>query len=363
MVRKRTDKVLRCISFLTLICLCFQTFAPLTSAESTKETLYISVFLSDLGEIRLVRNVHLIFENISGPPIDTSLPAFSKLNKLEFALTPQVDKFFITFNIFFDSTISNETARNYSDIIIDQFLRVFNYQGLKLLWKSQGIWKSEMVVHKSFGYMPYTKEKVSTFFKFKPLEGFAVFIDSLLSKYVPGNATTGLSASYWLTRTKSDFQWTLKVTGVTSSLVPWYPHDYLVTISANDLLNDDLSKIKVSKGRVVVLIETNKTLKLTKGLTTYTITLQDVEPKGYTISPSSYFEHGVDLTYQLPLENIIIKLSIDSSVEHQAPANWLHQPLLYLAVSLFAFLVAYLVVRFLKKKRKDLLNDDLSSRG
>ena len=192
----------KCLATLLLVCFCLQSFVSIASGEAREyeETMYVYVFFSaHPGELRLVRNVHLFFENLTtGPPINKSLEAFNKLVELEFALTPAGDKFFVSFNIFFEPSIENETASTYADEIIQEFLKVFDYQGLDFLWGNQRIRKSKMWVHRSFGYKPYNREEVSAFLKYKPTGGFEKFVDGLLSKYIPGNSTTGLSSSYWL---------------------------------------------------------------------------------------------------------------------------------------------------------------------
>jgi len=313
------------------------------------ETLCVEIFLSSHPEqLRLVRNVRLLFKNITEPPINTSLPAFNKgFVGLEYALTPETRKFFITFNIFFNLTTDNESVGSYANDIINEFFRAYNYQELTLLWKSQGVYQSQIVVHKSFGYLPLNKEQVLAFLKFRPVEGFGVLIESLLDKYVPGNETTGLTVSYWLQRTKS-FQWDLKVTGITSSLLPWYPHNYPVTIDVNELLNDNLSRIQSSQNQqVLISIEKHRTLQLTKGLTTYNTTIESIQPKGYTISPS-YYSSGVGVKYEiLPKENIIINISIDSSTQKQSfQFDGLGDRLmLYLAVGVSTVLIVWLILR------------------
>ncbi|MGB9756277.1 MAG: hypothetical protein ACPLVJ_00640 [Candidatus Bathyarchaeales archaeon] len=322
--------------------------------SSTAQTLFVSCFLSDHPqEMRLVRNVRLIFENTTGPPINTSLPSFnSGFVKLEYALTPEVGKFFITFNIFFDLSLDNTTVKSYADDIINEFLSTFNYQELPLLWESAGTYQGQRVIHKSFGYMQYTRDNVSTFLKFKPTEGFGAFIDSLLNKYVPGNATTGLTASYWLSRTESQLEWNLRVNGASSS-VPWYPHDYSVVIDVNELLGDDLSKIQPSPNQQIeISIETNKTLVLTKGLTTYTTTIENIHPEGYTISNINGSDR-VEVKYEtLPREDIVIKMNINSSTQNQIQDDDIYRLILYVTSGICAFLITYAVLRFLFSKEK-----------
>ena len=355
----------KCLATLLLVCLCFLSL-PQTSCASSltgfkpRERLHLWILLSEHpGELRLVRNVQLIFENTIGPPINTSLPAFNNgFIELEYALTPEVGKFFVTFNIFFDLNVDNETASSYADDIINEFFRVYNYQGLELLWKSQGIWESKIVVHKSFGYMPYTKEKVSTFLKFRPVEGFGMFIDSLLNKYVPGNATTGLSVSYWLKKTES-FQWDLKVSCTTSSLFPWYPHNYSATIDVNELLNDDLSKVQFSqKQQVEISIETNKTLQLTKGLTTYTTTIESIQPAGYTISNHEYTPDFAQIKYEVPtMPNIIVKICIDSTVKNET--FQLHPLLVTILLGVVTVFIVYLILRIFFPQYQGILRKKL----
>jgi len=316
-----------------------------------KETMYIYVFFSaHPGELRLVKNVHLFFENLmTGPPINKSLEAFNKLVELEFALTPAGNKFFVSFNIFFEPSIENETASTYADEIIQEFLRVFDYQRLDFLWGNQGIQESKMWVHRSFGYKPYNREEVSAFLEYKPTGGFEKFVDGLLSKYVPGNSTTGLSSSYWLKKVESKFYWTLKVTGVTSELLPWYVRNYSLTIDVKELLNTDLPIVEhpLENQRIIIRIETNHTEQLTKGLTTYTIEIRDIQPEGYTIA-SSEWPNWVEIRYEplFPMDNIILKMNIDSSTRNS------REQFIKLVITAIIMLMAFLVFVWIVKKRK-----------
>lgn len=331
-----------------LIWLCFLSFASIScAAEGYKEeTVYVNVFFAaPPGELRLVKNIHLFFENSTiGPPINKSLEAFNKgFIELEFALTPAGNKFFVSFNIFFKPSIENETASAYAAEIIQEFFKVFDYQGLDFLWGNQGIKESKMWVHRSFGYKHYNKEEVSAFLKYKPIGGLEKFVDGLLSKYIPGNSTTGLSSSYWLKKVGSKFYWTLKVTGVTSELLPWYVQNHLLTIDVKELLNTDLP---LENQRIILRIEINHTEQLTKGLTTYTVEIIDIQPEGYTIVPSEW-PNRVEIKYEplSPMDNIILKMNINSST--------LSDPREQLLITAIIISIAFLIVfLWIVKKRK-----------
>jgi len=336
-----------------------------TAAGSAKETLYIIVFTDMFfGELSVVKNVRLIFENVEcteGPPINLSLPAFNGgFIEMEFALTTEVRKLFITFNIFFDSSVDNQTAARYAEDIINEFMRVYDYE-LELLWKSQGTHESKKVVHESFGYLPYTKLEVLKFMQFRPSSGLSTFIDSLIDKYVlPDNATTGISASYWLKRDGSKFHWDFWITGVESLKVPRHPHDYQITIDVNEWVNNDISKLKLTENRkIIISIETNKTLNLPEGRTTYTTTIESIEPEGYVTSNSSYFPNNIEIIYQSQnsLNNIVIKIHLNSSTEtepFQLPA-----PLIYFITFLIAFSVVYLLLWVFFPKKGGILRKKL----
>ena len=343
----------KCLATLLLVCFCLQSVVSIASGEAREyeETMYVYVFFSaHPGELRLVRNVHLFFENLTtGPPINKSLEAFNKLVELEFALTPAGDKFFVSFNIFFEPSIENETASTYADEIIQEFLKVFDYQGLDFLWGNQRIRKSKMWVHRSFGYKPYNREEVSAFLKYKPTGGFEKFVDGLLSKYIPGNSTTGLSSSYWLKKVESKFYWTLKVTGITSELLPWYVRNRSLTIDVKELLNTDLPIVEhpLENQRIIICVETNHTEQLTKGLTTYKVEIIDVQPEGYTIAPSEW-PNWIEIRYEplFPMDNIIIKMNIDSSTRNS------REQLIKIVITAIIMLMALLILIWIVKKRK-----------
>jgi len=316
-----------------------------------EETMYVFVFFATPpGELRLTKNIHLFFENLTtGPPVNKSLEAFNKLVELEFALTPAGDKFFASFNIFFEPSIENETASTYADEIIQEFLKIFDYQGLDFLWGNQGIQESKMWVHRSFGYKPYNKEEVSAFLKYIPTGGFGKFVDGLLSKYIPGNSTTGLSSSYWLKKVESKFYWTLKVTGITSELLPWYVQDRSLTIDVKELLNTDLpiAEHPLRNQRIIICVETNHTEQLTKGLTTYKVEIIDIQPEGYTIAPSEW-PNWIEIRYEplSPMDNITIKMNIDSSTRNS------REQLIKIVITAIITSTTFLILLWIVKKRK-----------
>ena len=84
---------------------------------------------------------------------------------------------------------------------------------------------------------------------------------------------------------ESKFYWTLKVTGITSELLPWYVRNRSLTIDVKELLNTDLPIVEhpLENQRIIICVETNHTEQLTKGLTTYKVEIIDVQPEGYTM--------------------------------------------------------------------------------
>ena len=345
-----------------LFWLCFQSIALISYASPNelpeqKETMYVTVFFAaNPGELNLVKNIHLVFENSTiRLPVNTSLEVFNKgFVEMEYALTPEVDKFFLSFNIFFEPSISNETADLYADDIVQELLKIFDRQDMELLWENQGIQESKMWVHRSFGYKPYSKEEVSAFLKYKPTNGFGRFIDGLISKYVPGDSTTKLYTSYSLKKTGSDFYWTLKVTATTSKLLAWDVQGYSESININELLNNNEPLIEISSDnqRIIILIQNSRTFQLSRGLTTYNINIQRIQPEGYTITDSKFenWPNTTEIRYEPPppIENIVVDITMNSLVQKQESPSTL---------MLFGGIVAVLVVFlaflcFLKRKLK-----------
>jgi hypothetical protein len=358
--RGKEMRLKRILSYLMLVLVTWFGFAwvmSLAFAEATeyKETMYVTVFfVANPGELDLVNNVHLISENSTvGPLVNTSLEAFNKgFVELECALAPEVNSFFLSFNVFFELSVENETAVSYAEDIIQEFLKVFNYQELGLLWRNQGIQESKMWVHRSFGYKPYSKEEVSAFLEHKPTDGFGRFIDGLISKYVPGDATTKLSASYSLKRVGSDFYWTLKVTATTSELLPWDVQGYSESINLNEILNNNkpLIEIPLDNQEIIVLIQRERTFQLSRGLITYSIDIERIQPKGYTVADSKFenWPNTTEIKYEtlFPIENIVIDITVNSSTQKQEFPSTLFEGVV---VAVVVFLVLFFC---LKKKLK-----------
>jgi hypothetical protein len=322
-----------------------------------KETIYVTVFFTaNPGELDLVKNVHLVFENSTvGPPVNTSLEAFNKgFVEVEYALTPEVNRFFLSFNIFFEPSIENETASFYASNIIQEFLKVFGHRGLELLWENQGIQESKMWVHRSFGYKPYSKGEVAAFLEYKPTNGFGRFIDGLISKYVPGDSRTKLSSSYSLKRIGSSFYWTLKVTASTSEVLAWDVQGYSESISINELLNNNKPLVEEPSDdqRIIILIQKERTFQLSKGSTTYTIEVQRIQPEGYTVTDSEFsnWPNTAEIKYEplIPMENIVVDVIVNSSTQKQEfPSTVLE----CIAAATVALLVLFFCVKKKLKRR------------
>jgi hypothetical protein len=351
----------KCLVVLMLACLCILNVqsTPSVFAESIeqKEAMYVTVFFAaNPGELNLVKNVHLIFENSTiGPPVNTSLEAFNNgFVEMEYALTPEVDRFFLSFNIFFEPFLSNEAANLYTECIVQEFLKVFDYQDLELLWQNQGIQESKIWVHRSFGYKPYNKEEVSTFLEYKPTNDFGRFIDGLISKYVPGDSRTKLSSSYSLKRIGSSFYWTLKVTAVASEVLAWDVQGRSESININELLNNNKPLIEEPSDdqRIIILIQKERTFQLSKGLTTYIIEIQRIQPEGCTVADSEFsnWPDTTEIKYEplIPMENIVVDVIVNSSTQKQEfPSTVLE----CIAAATVAFLALFFCVKKKLKRR------------
>jgi len=351
---KKMGKKKLLLALLTLTCLLLSISSRACFAEEeSKETMYIAVFFAtNPGELDLIKNVYLVFENLTvGPPVNTSLEAFNKgFVEVEYDLTPEVNRFFLSFNIFFEPSVENETANLYSNDIIQEFMKVFGHQGLELLWENQGIQESKVWFHRSFGYKPYTKEEVVAFLKYKPVDGFGKFIDGLISKYVPGDSITKLSSSYSLKRIGAGFYWTLKITATTSEVLPWDVQGRSESISINELLNNckPLIEEPFENQRIIILIQKERTFQLSKGFTTYKIDIQKIRPEGYIITDSEFsnWPNTTEIKYEplVPTENIIIDVLLDSSISKQELP-----PTVFEGVT--AVIIAFLVLFFCVKKK------------
>lgn len=180
-----------------LIWLCFLSFA-LVSCTSAKEltteyeeTMYIYVFFAaPPGELRFSKNIWLIFENIrDGPPINTCIKALNdRFIALKFSFTSFGESFFVSFDIFYESTVDNETANSYADEIEEEFFRTMGHSGLESIFGGRVLIvaeEGEKKIIESFGFIPLTCETVSAFLGFAPKDGFGRFIDGVIQKYTP----------------------------------------------------------------------------------------------------------------------------------------------------------------------------------
>lgn len=258
----------------------------------------------------LVKNIALVFENMVSVPVNTSLKAFDDLVKMKFDFVSAGKKAFVTFNLYFDSSVDNSTACSYANDIIQEFLTVYGYNNLELLWGNSGFNEGMIWVHRAFGYIPYALESASTFLKYKPTEGFARFINSFLENYV---FTGGLLPSYTLEKIGSNFYWTLEILGSKNEPLKLDVHEYSTTIHVKEMLNTSSKLIEEpsENQRIIILIEKNRTLEMNQRLITYTINIKNISPEGFGISPSSgWFEARYEPIF--PMEDIVIEIIIDS---------------------------------------------------
>jgi hypothetical protein len=359
-IKKRKIGKTQPLLLMLLACLYFLNFAWISCvAEESieyKETIEVMAFIATFpGELDFTKNTWLTFENMrTGPPINTSIKALNdKFIALQYSFTTAGSKFFVSFDIFYESTIDNETANSYADKIEEEFFKIFGYSGLKSVLGGRVLTitkENEKKIIESFGYVPLTYETVSSFLRFAPKNGFGKFIDGLVQKYVPPST---IHAEYWLKKIGSDFYWNVKVLGETSEILPWDVKDYSSTMSLKELLNTQSPIIAQpsQNQRIVILIQENTTMQLSKGLTMYSINIESIQPEGYTISPSDW-PNWVEIRYEPlpPIENVEIKASINSSIPTSSDQDV--RAIVEAATVAFALVIIALAVLRLKKKVK-----------
>jgi len=336
--------------------LCIQSFgltSPVSGeAEEYQETVEASIFISiHPGELRLVKNINLIFENMD-PPINTSITAFNdRFLELKCSLmTNAANGLFINFDVYFEQSMDNETANLYADEITSEIVKAFNYSQVNLSWKDEGIRDGKMWVYRSFR-IPISKENILIFLKkFVPKNGFAKFIDGMVERYFPGDATTGLSPDYFIEKVNSKFYLHLVITGACSDLLPsWEPHNYRYSLSLKELLNSNSSIVDqpLEYQEIVVRYEENHTELLSRGWTTYTIDVESVQPEGYTVTPDPW-PNRKDIKYKplFPMEDIIVSFTINSYVRREIP------PWIWPAIGIIILLAALIVLLYIAKKRE-----------
>ncbi len=319
--------------------------------------MYVTVFFAaPPGELRLIKNIGITIENSTiGPPVNASLEAFNnKLIELICRLTPYGNKFFISFDISFVSSIENETANSYVDIIIREFLKIFGLEGLKFKDRKQEIQEARVLFRLNFE-CGENKERALTFAKYVPTNGFGKFIEKLIEKHVPGSLVTGLtSISYRIKKVGFKLIWDIDFfITVSSELLPWDVCGHQELININELLSNDgiLIDEPHQNQRIIILIEQNHTERLTKGLTNYTVHFKNIQPDGYVLRPSTQWPNWVEIRYEplFPMENIVIEITVNSYTQTQtSPLMWIIAAVIVIVVlSTFMTLLFYV-----KEKRK-----------
>lgn len=336
---------------LTLLCLLGFTCMPLGFVEPAEdiEKMQVNVFLQGFpNEFRLFTNIY-IFKNIDSPIPNFVFP--TEFLELEFELWESKDKFFVTFDLYFNQNITNETADYYANKIITEILRVFEYEDLNSIGsRIYEIKEEKKWIRESFGYLSLNTQTFSSFLKFVPKNGFMKFIDGIIDKYfIHRSTTTALYLSYQLKKRNSDVYCSIEICGVTSELLPsWKLTEFKKSVSVKELLNANtllLVEQSTENQQIIIRVETNHTEILTNGLTTYIVDIKNIQPQGYTIGPCEW-ENNLEIRYYplLPMEDIILELSISSF-------NGQNQTLPLTLIILSIFLAISLTVLLLRRKK------------
>ncbi len=351
------------VVILLLAWLCVQNFALISYAspeEATeyKETIEVMTFITaHPGELGFVTNIWLIFENTrTALPINTSIEALNdRFIALQYSFTPAGSKFFVSFDLFYKLEIDNGTANSYADKIEDEFFKAFGYSGLESVLGGRVLTttkEGEKKIVESFGYIPLTYETVSAFLRFAPENGLGGFINGLMQKYVPDNS---ICAEYWLKKIGSDFYWDVKIVGLRKEILPWDVKDHSTTINLKELLNTQSTIIDQPPQRIVILIQENRTIQLSRGLTMYSVEIQSIKPEGYTIAPSADWPNWVEIKYESPLspiENVEIQVNINSSILTTSDQDVRVITVVALVITGVALSIVLTVILYVKKKRE-----------
>jgi len=354
----KANKPLKAVSLTALLCLLSLAQAHCVTAEETpayKETMYVNVFYSAFpGELKLTKNVDLYFKNMRNAlPINTSMSAFqNKLQRVECFVEGAIS-FGLHFEIYYDMDVGNETASRYANEITAEFIKTFGFKGLNRTLEYLNVEGGSIKVHISFPLSG--KQQLLEFLKYKPINGFGKFIDGLITKYTTGRTDVGLWMGYYLTRCDSDFLWDLEVQGIDSSmLLPWDVHNYLYTLSVRELLNTSFPIVEQSLEfqRIIVRVQENDTEQLSRGPTTYIITIKSVQPKGYVMGLCEW-PNWVEVKYEplFPIDDIIIEMELDSYTQPN-PQKMLIE-IAIIAVIVLALLLMVLLYITIRKKRKE----------
>jgi hypothetical protein len=312
MKKTSSDKKISIVLLMAL--LCFSASVNVAHSQTdgilkSEETLSAEIFITDsLGGTLLIRNIVIRFSNVSGPPLNYSLPAFNEYFRSVNYAVMLGEKFWISLQTSYN-TIDIDMVEKYADEICNEFLKAFNLD-LSIIDKTYIInnkTNSIMFYHK-LGYFGHSAEPFEELTKYKPADGFGQlitrqFIDNL---YYHGNPNTGLVwLNYTLNRVDQSLLWSL-VLGFTHGET--FKNEDHIEFNLNELLGHSGSITPLSEKSSKILI------KIFNSSEKYLVSFESSSPP---YSSKEEYDYTL-LTYDLttPIENLIVQIEI-----HQGTPN------------------------------------------
>lgn len=340
-----------------LLLLCFVGFAQTSSCQTSEnlpepsETIYVSVFISYIPAYGtfLTKYILIDFNDINGPPINTSIPAFDEyFREAKYELIPWgAEGLAVRVSAFYDSQISNDTADEYTNFIREEFLRVFNQTNLSLFDKGHIIDNATKTirVHMDSGFIQGDLTSIENLIKYKPDDGFGQLITrDFLSLFIPGNFSCGLTdLTYTLYKAdQNTIYWRFTIGYATSIDEKFISKEEDVNLSALLKTSSSIQPSHQRHSRIMIEIQKNAITPTE----TYSMNLESISPAFTGIEENGTILVTYDLTG--PIDNMSARISI----RKEKPGFDWNVTYVTIAIILAIISVSGITVFLLKKKRK-----------
>jgi len=327
-----------------------------------KDTIYLSVFLSDTGTLDWNENLWFDFNNTGNIPLNTSLVFDQHFQNADYSIYQwqSWDQFVMLLTVSYDA-INIDLAENKTDVLCNAFQRAFDLQ-LNVIDGSHRIDNNTgyVTVSRRLGYIRLinTVSDISTIeelAKYKPDDGFGSLINSgFLSHWLSDPSRGGLfHLQYTAKRVDSgNLSWRF-VIGLEPSYGRINGNEEYVDINLNNILNHSGSIVPLPISSQILLSIIKKSITNSG---TYSMTFSSLSPN-YT----SFDESGDPLvTYALagPIDNVFATVRINKENE---TANWADILKFAGIATIILASIAIAIVIFIKKCRKKETNTSVSS--
>jgi len=288
--------------------------APVSSSqtnENAKEELYVATyFVSSYGAI----NTMMVFDfnNVTGLPVDMSLPAFKELRTAKF-IAPQLWQWYALWFSASFAPISLELANEYADDICKEFLKAFDLN-LSIIDRNYEVNNETGVIetYRKLEAARYDIQTTEKLLKHKPTIGFGNLITrDFLSRYVKAYSTSALTVVRWyIVRSSNDYFWRLQLEAL-ANISEESENGEEMELNLNEMLNNS-EPIPIGQNSKI-LIEVDKGEEFEN--VTYSLNVVDIFPHGYIKEDGKgWGGDTILITYAPPansVQNIIVTLRIN----------------------------------------------------